>query len=186
MNGVLALQGLTAVGYGGFLTATFGWRTLQTKRSTGESRWRQPVSRTDAVGETMCLTGCFLSLLAPPLAMAGAARPIRTEWFAAQAVMSVTTLGLGTVLAMWAQRHLAGEWRAGVKASDSLVTSGPFTRVPNPFYLGCFLASTSVFIAVPSAVAAAGLALHIAAAEVIVRGVKEPVLAQAYGAEFSS
>ena len=186
MNGVLALQGLAAVGYGGFLTATFGWRTLQTKRSTGESRWRQPVSRTDAVGETMCLTGCFLSLLAPPLAMAGAARPIRTEWFAAQAVMSVTTLGLGTVLAMWAQRHLAGEWRAGVKASDSLVTSGPFTRVPNPFYLGCFLASTSVFIAVPSAVAAAGLALHIAAAEVIVRGVEEPVLAQAHGAEFSS
>jgi protein-S-isoprenylcysteine O-methyltransferase Ste14 len=186
MNGVLALQGLALVGYGGFLTATFGWRTLQTKRSTGESQWREPISRTDAVGETMCLTGCFLSLVAPSLAMAGAVRPIGTEWSAAQGVMTVTSLGLGTVLALWAQRHLAGEWRAGVEASDSLVTSGPFARVRNPFYLGCFFASASVLIAVPSPVALAGLALHIAAAEIIVRGVEEPILAQAHGAEFSS
>jgi protein-S-isoprenylcysteine O-methyltransferase Ste14 len=186
MNGVLALQGLALVGYGGFLAATFGWRTLQTKRSTGESRWREPISRTDAVGETMCLTGCFLSLLAPPLAMAGAVRPIGTEWSVVQGVMSVSSLGLGTVLAIWAQHHLAGEWRAGVEASGSLVTSGPFARVRNPFYLGCFFASASVFIAVPSAVALGGLALHIAAAQVIVRGVEEPILAQAHGAEFSS
>src|SRR5437764_3079561 len=100
MNGVLALHGLALVGYGGFLIATFGWRTLQAKRSTGESRWREPISRTDALGETMCLTGCCLSLLAAPLAMAGAVRPIRTEWLAAQGVMSVTALGLGTVLAL--------------------------------------------------------------------------------------
>lgn len=134
----------------------------------------------------MCLTGRLLSLIAPPLAMAGAVRPIRTEWFTARGVISVTTLGLGAVLAIWAQRHLAGEWRAGVEASDSLITSGPFARVRNPFYLGCFFASASVLVAVSSAVALAGLALHIAAAEVIVRGVEEPILAQAHGAEFSS
>jgi protein-S-isoprenylcysteine O-methyltransferase Ste14 len=76
--------------------------------------------------------------------------------------------------------------QGGIEASDSLVTSGQFARVRNPFYLGCFLASASVFIAVPSAVALAGVALHIAAAEIILRGVEEPILAQAHGAEFSS
>ena len=182
----MLLQALALVGYAGFLTATFGWATLRTKRATGESRWREPVSRTDAIGETVCVIGCFLSLIAPALAMAGAVRPLRTEWLAAQGLVSIIMLGLGTVLAIWAQRHLAGEWRAGVEASDSLVTAGPFARVRNPFYLGCFLASASVLAAVPSAVALAGLALHIAAAEIIVRGVEEPILAEAHGADFSS
>jgi protein-S-isoprenylcysteine O-methyltransferase Ste14 len=186
MRGMPVLQAVALVGYGGFLTATFGWRTLQTKRATGETRWREPISRTDAIGETVCVTGCFLSLIAPPLAMAGAVRPLRTEWLAAQGFVSVTTLGLGTVLAIWAQRHLAEEWTAGVEASESLVTSGPFARIRNPFYLGCALASASVLVAVPSAVALAGLALHIAAAEIIVRGVEEPILAQAHGADFAS
>jgi len=90
------------------------------------------------------------------------------------------------MLAIWAQRHLAEEWRAGVEASDTLVTAGPFTRIRNPFYLGCFLASASVLAAVPSTVALAGLALHRAAAEIIVRGVEEPILAQAHGTAFSN
>jgi protein-S-isoprenylcysteine O-methyltransferase Ste14 len=186
MRDMVVLQALALAGYGGFLTATFGWATLRTKRATGESRWREPVSRTDAIGETVCVIGCFLSLIAPALAMAGRVRPLRTEWLAAQGLVSIVMLGLGTVLAIWAQRHLAGEWRAGVEASDSLVTAGPFARVRNPFYLGCFLASASVLAAVSSAVALAGLALHIAAAEIIVRGVEEPILAQAHGADFSS
>lgn len=186
MKDVPALHALALGGYGGFLAATFGWRTLQTKRSAGESRWRKPISVTDAIGESVCVTGCVLSLIAPPLAMAGVVRPLRTEWLAAQGLLSMTTLGAGTVLATWAQRHLAEQWRAGVEASDSLVTSGPFVSVRNPFYLGCALASASVLVAVPSTVALAGFALHIAAAEIIVRGVEEPVLARAHGAEFLS
>lgn len=180
------LQAVALVGYGGFLTATFGWRTLQTKRATGETGWREPISRTDVIGETVCVTGCLLTLISPPLAMAGAVRPAPTERPAAQGFASVTTLGLGTALAMWAQSHLAGEWRAGVEASDSLVDTGPFALVRNPFYVGCALASASVLIAVPSWIALAGFALQIAAAEIIVRGVEEPILAQAHGADFSS
>jgi len=182
---MVALQVLALLGYGGFLTATFGWRTLQTKRATGESRWREPISRTDAIGETLCAAGCLLSLIAAPLAVAGAVRPLRTHLPTAQGTGFAVALGLGTTLAIWAQRHLAEEWRAGVEASHTLVTSGPFARVRNPFYLGCFLASVSVLAAVPSTVALVGLALHIAAAEIIVRGVKEPILAQAHGTAFS-
>ncbi len=86
----------------------------------------------------------------------------------------------------WAQRHLAEEWRAGVEASDTLVTAGPFVRIRNPFYLGCFLASASVLLAVPSTVALVGPVLHMAAAEIIVRGVEEPILARAHGTAFSN
>ena len=178
------LQVVAVVGYGGFLVATFVWRTLQTKRSTGESRWREPVSPTDAVGETVCLIGCLLSLLAGPLALAGTVAPVWPGWVVARGAVSMVALALGTSLAIWAQRHLAEEWRAGVEASVSLVVGGPFARVRNPFYLGCFLASASVVAAVPSVVALAGLALHVAAAEIIVRGVEEPLLAEAHGDAF--
>ena len=180
----MVLEVLALVGYGGFLVATFGWRTLQTKRATGESRWREPVSRTDAVGETVCLAGCVLSLLAPVLALAGVVRPLRVDLAAARGVVSIGALACGTVLAIWAQRQLAEEWRAGVEASESLVVTGPFARVRNPFYVGCFLAAASVVVAVPSAVAAAGLVLHVVGAEIIVRAVEEPILEEAHGVDF--
>jgi protein-S-isoprenylcysteine O-methyltransferase Ste14 len=186
MRDMLVPEALALVGYGGFLTATFGWRTLQTKRATGETRWREPISHTDAVGETVCVAGCLLSLVAPALAMGGVVRPLSGHWLIGRGFVSITALGLGTALAISAQRHLAGEWRAGVEASESLVTTGPFARVRNPFYVGCMLASASVVMVVPSPVALAGLALHIAAAEIIVRGVEEPILAQAHGVEFST
>jgi len=67
-----------------------------------------------------------------------------------------------------------------------LVTAGLFARIRNPFYLGCFLASASVLIALPSTVALAGLVLHIAAAEIIVCGVEESILAQAHGTAFAN
>ena len=35
---MVVLEILALIGYSGFLSATFGWRTLQTKRATGESR----------------------------------------------------------------------------------------------------------------------------------------------------
>lgn len=179
------LQLLALIGYGAFLLTTFGWRTLHARATSGESSWRPPVSRVDAFGETVCLIGCALSLAAPVLVLAGVVDPVALDLAAVRGLLSILFLGLGTGIAVWAQRHLADEWRAGVEASSSLVTTGPFARVRNPFYLGCFFASAAVLVAVPTVVALGGFALHIVAAEVIVRGVEEPILSQALGDEYA-
>ncbi len=178
------MQLLAFFGYSGFLVATFGWRTVQAKRTSGESGFRGPVSRIDAIGESACLVACSLSLVAPLLATARLFEPVEVELVAVRLILSSILTGLGTALAIWAQRQLDAEWRAGVEASGSLVTAGPFARVRNPFYLGWFLASAAVVVAVPSLAALAGLALHVVAAEVIVRWVEEPILSRAHGADF--
>jgi protein-S-isoprenylcysteine O-methyltransferase Ste14 len=180
-----ALPTLAFVGYGGFLLATFGWSTLRSKWTSGGSPWRGPVSRADTLGETACLLGCCSSLAAPVLALAGVVDPVASDRAGLRALVSALGLASGTGIAISAQSHLADDWRAGVEASSSLVTTGPFARVRNPFYLGCFLASAAVVVAVPSTVALCGLILHVTAAEVIVRAVEEPVLARAQGAAFS-
>ncbi len=180
-----ALQLSALLAYGGFLLVTFGWQALKAKRTNGQSQWRKPVSSTDAGGEVACLVGCALSLVAPALALTGIVEPIADGWLALRAVTAVVCMAGGLVIAVSAQHHLAREWRAGVEASASLVTTGPYARVRNPFYLGCFLASAAVAIAVPSAVALGGFLLHVAAAEVIVRAVEEPILSQAHGQDFA-
>lgn len=181
----VVIQVLALAGYCGFLVATFGWQTWKAKRATGESRFRKPVSRADAVGETTCLAGCLLSVAAPALALGGIVPSPEIGWLALRAAAGAALLVAGTALAISAQRRLDQEWRAGVEASASLVVSGPFAWVRNPFYLGCFLASASVLVAVASFVALLGLALHLAAAEIIVRRVEEPILARAHGAAFA-
>ena len=180
----MALQLLALVGYAAFLAVTFGLPTLRA-RSAGRSSWRRPVSGPDAVGETTCAVACLLTLAAPALAAAGLVRSAAVGWPVARGLAAAVALGAGTALALSAQRHLAGEWRAGVEASGTLVTSGPFAVVRNPFYLGCFLAAAAVLVAVPSVAALAGLVLHVVAAEIIVRAVEEPVLRDALGDDFA-
>ena len=180
-----ALPVLAFVGYAGFLAAAFGWRSLVAKRARGEAGWREPVSRTDALGESTCAAACVASLLAGPAAALGLVGPVTTRWPVGRGAAALALLGSGTAVALWAQRHLADEWRAGVEASRSLVTTGPFRRVRNPFYVGCFLASGSVVVAVPSPLSLTGLVLHVVAAEIIVRKVEEPILARAHGAAFA-
>ncbi len=182
----MSLPIVAFIGYGGFLTVTFGWTTLRARRSSGEGRWRRPRSPTDAIGEAACLVACLLSIAAGPLALGGLARGPAVGGEPARGVLAVALVASGLAMAVWAQRHLGDHWRAGVEASSSLVVTGPFALVRNPFYLGCVLASAAVAVAVPSAVAAGGLLLHFVAAELIVRAVEEPLLARAHGAAYCS
>ena len=182
---MVALPLIALAGYGGFLSATFGWRTVRAKRTQTGPSWRKPVSRADAVGETACLAGCCLSLTAPLVAIVGLVEAPHVDWVVLRSVASVACAALGAAIAVSAQRDLGEQWRAGVEASASLVTTGAYARVRNPFYVGCFFASAAVLVAVPSAVALAGFALHVVAAEVIVRAVEEPLLSRVHGDDFA-
>lgn len=180
-----ALQFVALFSYGGFLLATFGWRAVLSRRGRGGGlSVRKPVSAADATGEITCLVGCLLSLLAPLFAMMDVVLPVSTTWPAIQGLVSVAVGASGVTVAIAAQRHLGSSWRTGVEASSTLVTSGPFAWVRNPFYVGWFLAAAAVVVAVPSLVASAGFILHVIAAHVIVRAVEEPVLTGAHGTQY--
>jgi protein-S-isoprenylcysteine O-methyltransferase Ste14 len=183
---VTILEGTGLAGYGVFLGVAFGRQTVIATRRLGESAWRKPVSRADAVGETLCGLGCLVTLASPALALAGVVEPLDVGREGPRLVATVGGMAAATGLAVWAQRHLASEWRAGIEPSRHLVTTGPFARVRNPFYVACLAASAAVVVAVPSVVSLGGLALHVLAAEVIVRVVEEPLLERAHGAAFEA
>ncbi len=178
------LEVASFAGYSLYLGIVFGWRSIDVKRRTGGTAWRKPVSRTDTVGETLCGLGCLASLVAPILAMTGLANPADLGDVGLRLVLTLGSMVFAIALGLWAQHHLASDWRAGVEASSTLVTTGPFTRVRNPFYLACFAASFGVFVALPSVVSALAVALQVVAAEVIVRGVEEPLLTRVHGRAF--
>lgn len=178
------VQAVVLLGYGAFLGYVLGWRSRRVGAQLGASPWRRPVSAADAVGETVCVVACACTLLAPLLDIAGVVEARWTGWAAARGLVAAGSMGLGATVAIAAQRQLAGQWRAGVEASAELVTTGPFSRVRNPFYSGWVLVAAGVAVAVPSVVAVVGAALHVAAVEVIVRWVEEPLLGDAHGADY--
>lgn len=180
----MTLEAVVLLGYGGFLAYAFGWRSGRLREVLGSSPWRRPVSAVDAVGETLCVAGCAGTLLAPVLSIAGVVDPVWTGWPVARGLVGAAGVALGAAVALAAQRGLAAQFRFGVEASAVLVTSGWYARVRNPFYSGWVLAAAGVAVAVPSVPAAAGLVLHLVAAEILVRRVEEPLLLAAHGASF--
>ena len=172
-----------ATGYLTFLLAAFGYRTI-VAAGHGDSGWRRPVSRIDAVGETTCAVGCLLSFLGPVLSAVGAVPEADLGYSGVRLAAGALLLVSGAIVSLSAQAEMGSNWRAGVEASPSLVVTGLFRWIRNPFYLGCILAAFGAAVAAPTIVGLLGVGAHLAAALVIVLYVEEPMLEEAHGRSY--
>ncbi|MFN2609130.1 MAG: isoprenylcysteine carboxylmethyltransferase family protein [Acidimicrobiales bacterium] len=166
-----------------FLAVAFGLRTVHSYRRTGRSGWLRPVSRVDAVAESLCTAGCVGTLAAPVLARLSVVPPAGRLSSGPVAAVGLACLLAGIVTSLAAQRQMGLAWKPGIDpaAPPPLVTTGLFRVARNPFYVGCMLSSLGVALAVPSVLALASLAAVVVAAEVVVRWVEEPFLEGVHG-----
>lgn len=69
--------------------------------------------------------------------------------------------GLGLLLAAVAQHQMGESWRYGLDTAQGtkLVTTGFFSHARHPIYFGFFLVGLGLFLAMPSALTAAALAV---------------------------
>lgn len=79
--------------------------------------------------------GVFPTLMTPPVVVSG-----------------LVLLVAGFTFASFVHHFMAQDWRSGAdeKAATMLITSGPFSRVRNPMFLGVLLAQIGFFLALPS------------------------------------
>lgn len=173
------------VGYGGFLWLAFGRGTVRFARQHGESGWRAPVSATDTIGESMCVAGALLSIAAPTAAFLRQDGCPKPQLSGVRSAIACVVIASGADLALTAQQQMGSQWKAGIEPSQTLVTSGLFSQMRNPFYGGWMLASAGVAVAVPSPASVLGAILHVLASVVLVVFVEEPVLAQAHGPAYA-
>jgi protein-S-isoprenylcysteine O-methyltransferase Ste14 len=77
-------------------------------------------------------------------------------------------------------------WKAGVDHSQRapLVTTGLFSVIRNPFYVGLELGSAGVAALVPNWLALAGAVGMVAGAELVVRLEEEPYLHRVHGDDY--
>jgi protein-S-isoprenylcysteine O-methyltransferase Ste14 len=99
--------------------------------------------------------------------------------------LAVLVTACGLAFAIWARRHLGGNWSGAVvlKADHRLIRSGPYRLVRHPIYTGLFVALLGTVMAIGEWRGLIGLAL---AAMAIISRVKaeDALMAQAFGAEY--
>lgn len=143
-------------------------------------------SRRQLAGDALFIAAVAAQLAAPVLDLAGLAEPVDALTAAPAQLAGLALVGAATVLAVAAQRALGPAWSTSGEpaAGASLVTGGPFAHVRNPVYAGFIAAAAGVALAVPGPVSVAGPILLLAGLELLVRGVEEPSLERAHGAEY--
>jgi protein-S-isoprenylcysteine O-methyltransferase Ste14 len=89
----------------------------------------------------------------------------------------------GAALALWSQREMGLSWRIGVAAGErtTLVTSGPFRWVRNPFFTGMSLVALGTTGSALSGLGVGATVVLLATLVVQVRLVEEPYLAGSVG-----
>jgi protein-S-isoprenylcysteine O-methyltransferase Ste14 len=79
--------------------------------------------------------GVFPALMQPAIVLSG-----------------LVLLLLGFTLCSYVHHYMASDWRTGVdeRAETSLITSGPFSRLRHPMFLGVVISQLGLFFSMPS------------------------------------
>jgi protein-S-isoprenylcysteine O-methyltransferase Ste14 len=94
----------------------------------------------------------------------------------------------GVLATLVAQLDMGSAWRVGVDQDErtTLVTTGLFGIVRNPFFSGTGMTAAGLAMMVPNVLAVAGLLALVVALELQVRVVEEPYLRLAHGAAYEA
>ena len=166
-----------------FLLLDGAVRIAVQRRRTGESGVRRPVGVFHWVARLASALGGLAAGVAAPVAELLGLDPLpaldETGLRGAGAVLAA--LGVAAVFA--GQLAMGASWRTTVDPGErpALVTSGPFRLVRNPIYTALTAMTAGLALAVPNAVAAAGLAAMVLGNELQVRRIEEPYLDHIHG-----
>jgi protein-S-isoprenylcysteine O-methyltransferase Ste14 len=168
------------------LGLAFGLRSWLQRRATGSSGFRGisgPVASLAWWGGVLFVVALALGVLAPIADLAGFVEPIEAIDGDAGNLAGAGLAVCGIALTLLAQHDMGRSWRVGVDEAEqtALVTGGTFAIVRNPFFAALMPAALGLTLMVPNAVALAGLAALVAAAQLQVRAVEEPYLLRHHG-----
>lgn len=172
-----------------FVALAFGLRSVLQRRRTGSAGFHgiggRPVSA-EWTGGVLFVVALLLGVTAPILDLTGALEPVAALDGAAGHVLGPALAAAGILTTLASQVTMGTSWRIGVDTGErtTLVTSGPFSLVRNPFFSGTGLMALGLALMVPNVVAMVALVALVAAVELQVRVVEEPYLLEAQGADY--
>lgn len=168
------------------LATVFGWRTVAHWRSTGTTGFLGVAGGPGSPawwGGLLFVLSVVLMLAAPILALTGWVAP-PTGWpHPLVAGLGGLTALTGSCLALRAQHDMGLTWRIGVDTEErtTLITSGVFGYVRNPFFTAMVTVAAGLVALVPTVVSALALVCLVGAVELQVRRLEEPYLRAAHG-----
>lgn len=177
----------------GFGAVTFGWRSWDQKRRTGDTGLRlgPPADPAGRFAHLLVAASFVASFVGPvvSLALADAAAPwgvrglIDGRLGTPTLVIGVALALLGGIGTVTAQIQMGESWRVGVDASErtDLVTHGLFARVRNPIFTCMIVGLVGIALVTPNAISICAVVAACAGCAVQVRVVEEPYLVAVHG-----
>ncbi|MGH9013990.1 MAG: methyltransferase family protein [Acidimicrobiia bacterium] len=180
------MAGWALAAYAAFLLVAFGARTAIQRRRTGRSGFVRPPTGAAWLAEALLAAGVGLSLWAPALDFLGVLDAVEPLDVTALDATGFALLASALAVCLTAQAQMGRSWRAGVdpEARTELITTGLFSIVRNPFYVGLMLAASGVACIVPNVVAVAAVPLTIVGSHLVVRQSEEPYLRRVHGEHY--
>lgn len=172
---------------GVYLGLAFGLRSYLQRRRTGSTGFRGisgPPLSAAWWGGVLFVVALVGSVVAPTLAALAIDHPLVVT--RALDVVGLVAFVVGTAFLLWSQGVMGGSWRIGVDDREvtTLVTTGPFAWVRNPFFTGTLLSALGVVALVPNRTALVAYAILLLAIELQVRCVEEPYLERVHGERY--